>query len=155
MSGLTTKIGKVTVPVKTRHATLVKFTGGAGGKHEAGDFAFWTAVLKKPIWAEPKDGWPRGGKKKKITKIFGRAYVSLGAGDRFDRMRAEAKELKGRPDGRIYHRMFHEFMKQGHNVAYVRPATNREVRGWMATHLSDAKYAVGTAYYRPWWKFWR
>lgn len=141
MSGLTTRVGKFDVPVKTRHATLVHFSGGEGGKHEAGNFAFWTAVLKEPVRLEQKDGWPRKGRV--VRKIFGRAYVSLGAGDRFDRMRIESKTATDAADRRVYRRMYVECMHSGGNIKVIRPSTLKEVCRWMETHESDAVFASG------------
>lgn len=139
MSGLKTVIGKYEIPVKSRHATLVHFTGGDGGKHEAGDFAFWTAVLKEPVTVEPKNGWPE--RRRKVKKIFGRAYVALSAGDRFDRMRVEAKTARTADDRAVYRRMYYECMGAGKNIALVRPTTLLEVRKWMRGHKTDAVFA--------------
>ena len=132
MTAKTFKIGAFSVKAKLGHATIVKFTGGAHGRNEAGYFAFWTAKLRRPVSISQRSP---------IKKIIGRALVGLDCSERFNRMREASKKDRNAANRAIYRMLFHEAMKKGSNVALIRPSTTAEVRKWMKSHSSDAKYA--------------
>lgn len=116
-SGLLTRVGAARVPVvRAKNVSLVRFSAGEHGRGEAGDFLFWTAVLKK--------------KKNARGRLIGRAYVYLGPGDRFDRLKRENP------------RPWVELLSRGANVKHIRPATLAEIRRWMSTHAADARFAL-------------
>lgn len=97
------------------------FKAGAHGPKERGWFNFWTAV------GEDKLGdW----------KTTGRARVSLPAHDRFSRMEREKEEAADAKARKAYAMMWRR-MK---TIQLIRPATEREIAGWIATHQEDAKH---------------
>lgn len=127
-----TKVGKCDVEVRgAAFPALWHFTSGAHGKKEAGVFAFWTAVLKKP----QKLG------KKKVRRIFGRALVTLPPGDRFDRMKREMLTMKKKEVRAAYRGHYVGLLKCGKNIKCIRPSTEKEMRKWMKGHKADAKFA--------------
>mgnify|MGYP001577503063 FL=1 len=125
-----TQVGAYQVPVKrARYLTLGTATGGAHGKKEAGDYAFWTAVLKEPRYCDLNTG-----SLKRTTKVTARALAWLPAGDRFYRMSVEMVTIDS-----AYRTLWEGVLGQGRNIAYIRPATVHEVRRWAMTHLDDKK----------------
>lgn len=126
-----TQVGKYQVPVKrARFLTLGVARGGAHGKKEAGDYAFWTAVLKEPRWCDLNTG-----SLKKVRKMTARALAWLPAGDRFYRMAVEMITLDT-----AYRTLWEGILGQGANILYIRPATATEVHEWARTHLDDKRY---------------
>lgn len=124
-----TKVGKYTVPVcNAKFISLVYFSAGARGNKERGQFAFWTAVLKR----------------KKKNRVWGRSRPILPAGDRFDRMKREKLKAKSKSDRKAYGRMW-DVMGRGRNIRYIRPSTLAEIQKWFKSHASDAKYAYGVS----------
>jgi hypothetical protein len=124
-----TRVGAVQVPVvRAKGVTLVRFRAGEHGAREAGDYLFWTAVLKK-----------RKGSK---SRILGRAYAYLAPGDRFDRIKREMRRAKSSADRAAYRRLWLELLSRGENIKHVRPSTLAEVRRWMRTHAADARFAL-------------
>jgi len=110
-----TRVGRARVPVlAARHVSLVQFSAGAHGRREAGEFLFWTAVLRKR----------RGAKK----RIWGRAYACLSPGDRFDRLKRE------------HRRLWAQLLSRGRNIRHIRPSTLAEIIRWMQTHAADARF---------------
>jgi hypothetical protein len=67
----TTKINGRTVPIEQGERTVVCFNDGAGGKHEAGGWEFWTA------WATGAEG------------TTARTRPGIDPGERFQRMEGE------------------------------------------------------------------
>ena len=113
-----TKVGKFLVPIKNyKRLSIVDFSRGLRGKHEEGQYCFWTAVLKKK-----KDG-------KRI--VWGRARPILSPGERFCRM-------KGKKD---YREIWLKFLERGKNVKFIRPSTKKEISWWASGHVSDWKFA--------------
>lgn len=113
----TTRVGAAPVPVlRAKHISLVRFSAGEHGRGEAGDFLFWTAVLKK--------------KRKGKGRLIGRAYAYLGPGDRFDRIKRENP------------RPWVELLSRGANVKHIRPSTIAEITRWMRTHAADARFVL-------------
>lgn len=112
-----TRVGRARVPVvAAKQVSLVRFGAGEHGRGEAGDYLFWTAVLKKK----------RGARK----RIWGRAYAYLPPGDRFDRIKRE------------HRRLWSELLSRGRNIRHIRPSTLAEVRRWMRTHGADARFVL-------------
>ena len=131
-----TRIGRYTIPVRCKWATLVTFWSGEHGKRDCGEYAFWTALLRRPVEVE----------RRLRRRIFGRALVGEPVGDRFDRMQLEARSLKQRPAARKAYRVSWErVLREGRNVKFVRPSTLKEVKRWMESHESDAEYASNIA----------
>ena len=125
---ITAKVGKYSIPVnKWRFPTVAIFMSGKHGKRERGSFAFWTSVLKNRKY--PKN------------RIIGRAYLSLNAGDRFDRINRERKYSKSIEDRKAYQKMW-EVMGAGKNIKYIRPSTEKEVKKWASSHKEDYKYVT-------------
>ena len=123
-----TRVGKFKVPVRRHNfCTIVTMSGGEHGRRERGDFCFWTAVLAEPVRMD--------GKLRK--KIFGRAHVSLSAGDRFDRMKREMKKSRAKE---TYAFFWNNLLRGGDNIKFIRPSTAGEVKMWLKTHEKDAKY---------------
>ncbi|HYG56212.1 MAG TPA: hypothetical protein VD965_13030 [Burkholderiales bacterium] len=111
----TTRVGTYEIEVRqSNYPTLWHFSSGERGRKEAGIYAFWTAVLK-----------PRAPR----PKVSGRALVTLPPGDRFDRIRREARAI------------WLELLERGRAIRYIRPATEREVQRWLASHAGDARFA--------------
>jgi len=107
--------------------TTVYFTAGANGDHEAGIWHFWTA------YGEDEFGdW----------KVTARALEQLPPEERFTRIDQEQWMAKD-GESRLAYRMT---WRQLETVQYIRPATIREVAGWMVSHSKDAKYAEPFTY---------
>lgn len=106
-----------------------------------GEFAFWTAVLRRPVKMRRAMEIGAPTPVRTVRRITGRAQVGYPAGDRFDRMKREM--LTGDRDERYaYRRMWVEAMEKGRNVGYIRPSTKREIRSWMRAHSGDARHAL-------------
>ena len=128
-----TNVGKYKVQVKNANfLSIVTFTSGEHGKKERGDFAFWTAILKKRV--------------NKKWKISGRAHLLLPPGDRFDRMKREARTDKNPEDRKIYHQLFHEYMGGGSNVKHIRPATEKDIKKFRLSPLRDLTNRIADIY---------
>ena len=126
-----TQVGRYQVPVRrARFITLGVAKAGAHGKKEAGDYAFWTAVLKEARYCDDGVGHVR-----RCTKLTARALAWLPAGDRFYRMSVEMRTLDS-----AYQLLWEGVLGQGSNIAYIRPATLKEVRRWSQAHLADKKH---------------
>jgi hypothetical protein len=124
-----THIGRHVVPVRNaKFVSIVSFAGGAHGKKERGHYLFWTAVLK-------------GRAKRRF--ITGRARVFLQAGDRFDRMKREMKNMKFSKETRDAYRGIWHSMNGGARVKYIRPASASAIAKWFASHGSDARHVNG------------
>ena len=111
----TTEIGGRSVPVLDGPKSVVTFTGGAKGAHEAGRYAFWFAVYRRD-----EDGSIRGH--------VGRALEHLPPGERFNR----------HPDNQVYDKM-RENLKTCECVA---PAVVAVIEQWLADHRKDAAFAT-------------
>lgn len=123
-----TRIGKYEIEIRNaQFMSLVTFASGQHGKKERGDYGFWAAVFKKAV-----------GKKR---KVWGRTLAHVDAGDRFRRIQKEIMVAPDKEDRKIYKNLW-ETMVGGKNIAYIRPCTEREIKRWMATHLSDAKHVA-------------
>jgi len=143
-----TKVGAYRIPVRGLYATLILFHSGEHGRKEAGWYAFWTAVLKKPVLT--RDGTRR------FRKVFGRARVGESAGDRLDRMRFEMNHPAQKPQARqAYRRSWLQVLQQGGNIAYIRPSTISEIRHWMKDHKADAPHASSVVLMNGEYKLWR
>lgn len=127
-----TKVGYRLIKVRGHFATILKFSSGEHGKKEMGEFAFWTAVLKKKRRSKDRKRW--------IRRVTGRAQVGYSAGDRFDRTRFESKTARDQETRDAYHHLWYPVMGSGKNIAYIRPSTLREVRRWLAGHTKDAPF---------------
>ena len=124
-----TRVGPYLVQVvNAKFPTIVSFKGGAKGIRERGDFAFWTTVLKK-----------RRGPKKG-NRIWGRARLILPPGDRVDRMKKEMLYASDKNDRKIYRLWWTKVIEKGKNIKYIRPSSLPEVKKWMRSHQSDARY---------------
>jgi hypothetical protein len=129
-----TKVGKYSVEVRqAEFGSFVSFSSGERGRHERGDYLFWTAVLKRKI---------RFGRRK-ARKISGRAHYLLPPGDRFDRMRLELRTAKDKNARAAYKEMWLGILQEGRNIAYIRPSTAAEIMRWFKTHGSDVRYVTG------------
>lgn len=124
---VTTRVGRVQVPVKGQHPSLGIFVGGARGKQEAGLFFFWTAVLKRPY----VDGQ---------RVCIARARALLPPGERFERMSRERRTARSVAQRRGNDAWWTRILRRGEGIAYIRPATRREATRWLATHGPDAQH---------------
>lgn len=116
--------------------TTVVFTAGEHGRGERGLWAFWTTMLKRPVRF----------KDKLRRRIIGRAFAVLPPGERFTRMRSEAKTAPDPEERSHDYGMWYRVLKQGHNVKYIRPSTPREVRLWANAHEADSKHMRSLQY---------
>jgi len=133
MKGITTKVGKYTIPVRNaHHLTICSFGAGARGKKERGDYAFWTAVLSKRFVKG------KGKESTSISQIFGRSHLLLSPGDRFDRMKREMRIARTKDDRAIYRMFWNDVLKKGGNIKYIRPCTLQEMNRWLETHEKDS-----------------
>lgn len=106
------------------------FSSGEHGEDEAGEYAFWVAVLKRKV---KLDSTYR-------MQIFGRAKVGLDAGDRFSRMAQEQRFAKSKADRQVYRKFWNDLMKRGANVQHIRPAMYQEIKVWLDSHKKDSPY---------------
>ena len=132
LTGLT-RVGWFQIPVvNAEHPSIATFSSGARGRHERGDFCFWTAVLKTPV----RLSWAR----RAARKNFGRVRLGCSPGDRFDRMKHERKTSENPTDRAVYHAYWVVLLRRGRNVSFIRPSTLREIKLWKRTHASDWRY---------------
>ncbi len=126
-----TRIGQSWLPiVNFRYPTIVTFGSGELGKSERGEFLFWTVMLKRKItWQGRKRWW-----------LIARARAILYPGERFNRMRTEARTAGSIEDRKIYYDIYNRMLKRGQNVKYIRPSTAKELQRWMDSHINDACY---------------
>ena len=111
-----TAVGKFCIPVRqAKFVTIVQFNSGEHGKREAGDFCFWRMRYKVPIG--------------KVKGRIGRASIFFPPGERFCRLEKECKAI------------WIDEMKEGENIAFIRPANRAEVFRWLETHPRDAPFA--------------
>ena len=122
MKPITSKVGKSRVKIKNANFySIVTFSGGRKGKREAGDFAFWCAVVSR------KSG---------IEKcIIARASLYHPPGERFDRMNKERKKEVG------YNSVW-KFLGGGKKIKFIRPATGEEILRWMYSHKEDSRFVT-------------
>ena len=126
----TTMVGRYKVPIKKYHyPTIIAFSSGDLGRQERGLYCFWTATFKRKYFGK--------------DRIFGRALSVLSPGDRFDRMKREMRSDPDLKDRKVYEEMYVCMLQRGDNIKYIRPSTPKEVRLWMESHKSDARYATG------------
>lgn len=119
---LTTKVGTSKVKVKDAHFySIVTFSAGRKGKREAGDFAFWTAVVDR------RKGVDRG--------VIARASLYYPPGERFDRMNRERKKEPA------YNKTW-TFFGGGKKIKYIRPSTGKEIFRWMKSHREDSRFVT-------------
>ena len=114
MTEFVTRIGKYHVPiVKPKFPTIGTFAGGQHGRREGGEYLFWTVVLKRKIrWCNRKRWW-----------LTARARAILCPGERFNRMRIEARAAKSSEDRQAYRDLYDRMLGRGRNIKYVRPST--------------------------------
>ena len=131
--GQVTQVGDYWVPVKqARYVSFACARSGAHGKKEAGDYLFWTAILKNPIPAQPRT----------CRKVTARALAWLPPGDRFYRMSQELRIMPDMTERAAYGWLWNTVLAGGRNVALIRPATKHEVQGWLKTHQGDNDFAT-------------
>lgn len=124
-----TRVGRYRVPVQGgQHPSLAVFTGGARGKHEAGVFAFWTAVLKRPIQGR--------------RTVIVRTRVLFPPGERFTRFQRESRTHRRALGRRLNGAVWAEWLQRGAAIRYIRPATLDEMRRWMAGHQTDTQWCT-------------
>lgn len=126
---VTTSVGRVKVPLRLgSHPSLGVFVGGARGAHEKGQFFFWTAVLKQ--------------RRLGYRTVTVRTRALNPPGERFSRFGVEQRTARRAGMRAANGDIWTEVLRRGENIVYIRPATEREMRRWCATHLSDAQHLV-------------
>jgi hypothetical protein len=117
---ITSKVGMSKVKIKNAHFySIVTFSAGRKGKREAGDFAFWIAVVDRKKCVD------RG--------VIARASLYYSPGERFDRMNRERKK---EPE---YNKIW-KFLGGGKKIKHIRPATGKEIYRWMKSHKEDSRF---------------
>lgn len=101
--------------------SMVEFTGGDLGEHEAGEYYFWTAYGE-----DEYDDW----------KITGRARTELSPADRFTRIE---REMCTDPDpkSRAVYRVLWTRLT---TIKGLRASSYREITDWIRTHADDCKF---------------
>lgn len=107
-----TEIGGRMVPVKDGPRSIVTFSAGAKGPHEAGRYAFWFALY---------------------DRSRGAGHVGRGAedGDPGERFRRH-------PEDPVYDKMRADLA----SCEFVAPAPVEAIEHWLQTHRKDAAFAV-------------
>jgi hypothetical protein len=122
---LTTRVGRCAVPIRGgRVPTLAHFTGGRRGPREHGIYAFWTALLTRRVDRQ--------------RSIIVRALSVLPPGERFERMRREARTARTAGERQAYRELWRRVLHAGRNIKAIRPANRGEVSRWLETHPEDA-----------------
>ena len=133
---LTTQVGKSKIPVRGIHPTLGIFFSGERGRHERGLYLFWTAVLKPPYVDNRR-------------RLFARSRILNDPGERFRRIEQERRTARTPRDRAAYEWQWTRLLRQGRGIAYIRPATRREVNRWFLSHREDHKGNSGCIFGPP------